>query len=285
MLCRNFLSDGAPALLILQQLKRAGWAAGPEPSEHTVGEASPKFGSSHFARRRYYLQCLLSLAELCKRGLETLSVGRSATYYKCLLHSATPATVPFQAGTSAYSKLLRQGGEGGVVSLPSLPSVPVEAPHESDGEEQSSSSEDDIAVAPSSAPVPEVPSRASSPPSEPMSEEEPVCSGVQTPMMAALDPALAFDEFGVFGEPGYYRRWKIQCPLRRCKHFKPGKLCQRSRNVGAAQCAHFGQLEPQAYLLAWAAKAANFNNRRKHMKYTPTVSDIRSVLESRGLLS
>ena len=102
--------------------------------------------------------------------------------------------------------------------------------------------------------------------------------------MNSNDPSLTFDEFGTPGKAGYYKRWHLRCPLRDAQHWVIEHECGRRRNIGPVQCQHFGELEPQAFLLAWAAKASAYDDKGEHMKYNPSVAEVREFLAARGLI-
>ena len=107
---RNWLDNGTPTLLVLEQLKRAGWDRGPSPALHDA--STPRlFGEDKFANKKHYLQCLLSLGQLGQKGLIALPSGQSSWYYRAVLASEHPAGVAPGALARDYKALLFGHGQ------------------------------------------------------------------------------------------------------------------------------------------------------------------------------
>jgi hypothetical protein len=71
-----------------------------------------------------------------------------------------------------------------------------------------------------------------------------------------------------------YARIGVRCPLSCDAHFQRGHECMRWRNTGEKQLLGLGDVGPIAYLGCWLERAADFPNRRHHMKYTPTQTEM-----------
>ena len=207
--------------------------------------------------------------------------------------------MPLKASAKDYSAIVERGVGGGVKAQVDSVTQLALVGHASDGEESSgcSSSDDEVCgpARPSGAVPPPlaVPDAVSLPEEATHQGEQELAGAAEdeavntpSPVAAALDSCLRYDEHGQPGTSGFYRRWYVACPLRNCAHWGGDvkKACGRWRSVSADHCKHFGQWEPQAYLLAWAAAAPNFSDRNAHMKYIPTVKDAKAVLLQRGLL-
>ena len=116
------------------------------------------------------------------------------------------------------------------------------------------------------------------------SSESSKAIGISRSRPVPIDSALMYEEHGTEGEKGSYKRWRLKCPHAATGHWHVRHVCCHSRNIGPRQCTNFGALEPQAFLLVWASKAADYASRKKHMSYTPTKADIGNFLRSRSLL-
>ncbi len=66
-----------------------------------------------------------------------------------------------------------------------------------------------------------------------------------------------------------YTRLRLRCQECDGRHKAP-MLCQKKRNVGAAQTHRFGPLEPIGYLGAWAEACHNFPTQQAHVRYRPS---------------
>ena len=84
------------------------------------------------------------------------------------------------------------------------------------------------------------------------------------------------------GQPGFYRRVLVQCP----HHAGGPQPCSRTRNWGAAQTAHFGEMEPAGYLAAWVRAGPRFHSREEHMarEFQPTLADVETAMRAEGWL-
>ena len=79
------------------------------------------------------------------------------------------------------------------------------------------------------------------------------------------------------GEPGHYIRLSVNCP--QCAAGHPD--CGKRRNIGEAQCRNFGQVEPLGFIGVWLERANSFADKASHLKFTPSLADIRSFLIAR----
>lgn len=91
------------------------------------------------------------------------------------------------------------------------------------------------------------------------------------------------EEHGLEGQPGYYKRLVIQCPLSSSEHVGLAPCCKK-RNMGQRQTARFGHLEPYGYLGAWASAAASFASRADHMSYRPPLDAVERYMRERAWL-
>lgn len=86
------------------------------------------------------------------------------------------------------------------------------------------------------------------------------------------------------GEPGHYRRMAIRCTL--VSHRTPSGArpcaCNKFRNCGPRQTAHFGDMEPAGYLAAWLRKGDAFETRASHVRYAPTLAEVESEMKLQG---
>ena len=95
-------------------------------------------------------------------------------------------------------------------------------------------------------------------------------------IVAAVDGVeVVRDTNGAPGEDGYYTRVGIRCPY----HTK----CTKHRNCHAAQTAHFGEMEPVAFLLSWMKKGATLPDKATHSKVeAPSVQDLELEMRAQG---
>ena len=102
---RNLLDDKTPTLAIIDQLLRAGWRRGQAPALHDAD--SPRFfGVDKLAARKRYLQCLAVQDRLLQRGLVALSSRETQLYYRAVLASDRPASVPCGGKAKDYKAIL-----------------------------------------------------------------------------------------------------------------------------------------------------------------------------------
>ena len=106
------------------------------------------------------------------------------------------------------------------------------------------------------------------------------------PVFAVIQPGIEIveDEHLTPGQPGHYRRLKVQCPHEH--HHLPGQPCTRTRNTGAAQTVHFGEMEPAGYLAAWVRGGRELASKEAHMdrSYQPTLSEVEAAMRTEGWL-
>ena len=92
-----------------------------------------------------------------------------------------------------------------------------------------------------------------------------------------------YDSFGVKGNPNYYERLTVKCPLRLTSH-KHQRACQKKRNTGKTQTTPYGPLQPMAYLGVWLREGCNFPNKLAHQAYEPTLSEVEAYMRHQGWL-
>ena len=107
------LKDSAtPTLLVIEALMGAGWRAAPKaevPEAHHPGAARAqlRFALRDFVYWKAYYQCLFSLDSICQKGLESLpSSGQCPGFYRCVLDSLSPATIPPGKSDKFYKSYL-----------------------------------------------------------------------------------------------------------------------------------------------------------------------------------
>ncbi len=285
---RDILASDVPVFVLLQKLAALGWRPGSVPEVHSVDSAKV-FGVNDFVRRRCYLQCLLTFDTLRQRGLEGLRSDQHPFYYQRLLQAASPGQLPCNLPALEYKRPTSQ-------LIPALPSTAV-APMEDGGDDSESSAHVTGGVG-SIGPVPKSmlriqttdstalglgdeaanqvsasepssgsTSSSSSSSSSAPSSDSPQVVGVFLPETSV---GLNVEEHLTPGEVGHYRRFCMQCPER---HRHPE--CRKKRNVGTNQTANFGQREPEAFLLAWAAAAPRFATRAEHVRFIPSAAEVR----------
>jgi hypothetical protein len=295
---RQPLDPGTPVLVVLRLLGRQGWSRGQLPDWHT--ETSDKtFGQEKFVHRKPYLQCLLILDQLRQRGLQELSSSQPIAYYRALLHSPSPASIPLGKKCDEYIVAMARDVARGHVSPLAMEALMAPC---SDVEEEDTfeGNFDDPASG-----------------EEALPQDRPiVCPVSEGQLVVATDTPgqLAYrmdsvDVSGIVvnlgwpfeyvprlrnvrleehlqpGQPGHYRRLIMTCPLAHCRHRQAGKgECQKKRNIGQSQTAAFGDREPEAFLGAWAAAASQFEARQSHVRWAPPRNVVRDFMVSQNWL-
>ena len=295
----------------MRRLNDCGWKNGQRPVSHTA--RSPKlYGDSGFVSRKPYLQCLLVLDSLLERGLAALSSSETMSYYRLVMFSAHPAQIPLGQRSGHYDAELRK-----LEDLPRPmqldPIAPRDSEEESDepigsnmprkgivSQRPALDSGAGVALVPravasaASGSVPAGPavSGGQASPSKsprlsysPSSDSDPVISGPGTPEF--LPPVLPNVRVEVHGQPGqrkYYRRLIIACPLGRCQH-SGTTACMKHRNFGRRQVGLLGPREPEGFLGAWAAHASQFESRAAHVRWSPSVRQVRAFMVGQGWLA
>lgn len=80
---------------------------------HTVGDRMC-FGLDRFSSRKHYFQCLIAAEQLRLRGLLALPSGESAWYYRAVLASEVPASVPRGLRVDGYRALMAGCGQDAI---------------------------------------------------------------------------------------------------------------------------------------------------------------------------
>ena len=312
---RNLLDDKTPTLAIIDKLLRAGWRRGQAPALHQAD--SPKlFGVDKFAAKKRYLQCLAVLDRLERRGLSALSSRETQLYYRTVLASERPASIPCGAPAKEYRALLQS-----LEDSPGSALVAIGNGTDSEGSDSGLSSvmvgrwppprqEEDMPPAneasagrppplspggrrdvapPASRPggslVPGPPSAAAEP-SQDSGEDEPVfCATGQMqafgPPRPPINECIRVEEHLRPGMPGYYRRYTTVCPLARAQHCAVF-TCGKARNCGSAQMGNLGPAAPEAFLMVWREKASAFSSKADHQIWSPTWREVRRYLVANG---
>ena len=291
------MDSEAPLLMIMRELHLRGWTRGDAPAVHTLD--SPKFyGSKAFIHRKAYMQCLLGLDILVDSGLERLSSKQPIAYYKLLLKSTRPASVPLNKKALEYEEL----GQDCNIVIDIRGELPA-APHEGDEESDAPMGEGGPPCHALMNIGPQVDGAGNalmdrvdgSDSAEQASEDEAESSASSSGSSEVLGdqrlprrpitslPNIAIEEHLEPGQRGYYIRLRIMCPFRNCKHSGSWE-CRRNRNFGHWQTRHFGQREPEAFLGAWAEAAPRFRSRRAHIKWSPSTNDVKAFMQRQGWL-
>ena len=90
------------------------------------------------------------------------------------------------------------------------------------------------------------------------------------------------DSHGQPGQPGYYKRYIVNCPLACTGHSGARAPCCKRRGCGPAQCSSFGDMEPFAFLGAWLAAAPRYADRGAHMEHVPSGRDVEAYMRSQN---
>jgi hypothetical protein len=264
----TLVDDGTPFLLLLEELKRRGWAPDtPEnPLQVLVEPTAAVFSKVKLAtRQRAYFKCLLCLGYLFHRGLTRFRHGLAAGYYSAIFLSPTPETVPVNQKAEEYEALI----EGMVPAPPLLQERPdsddsvvgsEHHPEEVDEEPEGPGEPGDVDSAVGSAQGDDLSAQgdhgeSSSGGASSSSEASGSGGGSavgsehpNTPRMPALTFPLqyrghTFVAKVVYGKPAI----EMACP---CAHHRKG--CRKQRGRRRAQTSLCGEWEPVAFLLAWA---------------------------------
>lgn len=302
-----------PELLCLEELRRLGWNKGKRHGASHIPEQDPvglKFeyaaGSSH----KFYLQCLLSLAELAGRGLTALHVGQLQSYYLSVLAAPDVSVVLPGRPRKEYLQFLESveagepcfptvGDAAGDVPLPA-PAVEAVAPAplpqalaldgRADG--AGSDAEDDIVADDANAPAvllqqqpdgPAIPNDAGSSSSSSSSSSTASSQGSESSSSDIVADVAAESEFPTVVEgcpllideyaPQHgsaYRRLYLVCN----KH----ERCKKYRNAGPRQTAELGPYEPVAFLACWYRAGHAGQTAKEHINTVPSKPAMRQWL-------
>lgn len=128
------MHPATPTVIVLEELLRRGWKRGEAPPAHTMS-SQLFFGTDGFAARKFYLQCLVALADLCGLGLRRLPSGQKKDFYRAVLASPAPGQVRPDRSREEYAALVGEGGP---------PAVQVQLLEASGGGEGDESEEEDM---------------------------------------------------------------------------------------------------------------------------------------------
>jgi len=80
------------------------------------------------------------------------------------------------------------------------------------------------------------------------------------------------------GQLGHYVRLVASCPY--CDTVHEG--CEKKRSISENQTQAIGEKEPLAFLGCWLQCASLFEDRASHMKFRPTLEDVRAYAKEQG---
>lgn len=312
-----------PALVVVERLLSRGWRLGARRvPPHTL--QSPRvFCSCKFVAMKAYLQCLLVLPTLLQHADFTeLPSCAPAAYYACVLRATDPACVPRHCTQAQYNVILRNCDIGTPASGHEVPitaeeqleateseDCPISAMVGVDTAEEAATAHSQLLRRPVSGPplselvpvldggsacedkgaVSASSSMASS--SSMVAGLDDICAATGVPVITAVPVItrvegvrLITDVHGEFGQVGYYRRFRVTCPAACFGHCSSRGVCSKRRGTGPAQTAHFGPLEPVAYLGVWLRQSDSCASRQSHMAFQPSVAQVQAYMIEQGWL-
>ena len=302
---RQPLDPNVPVMIVMRLLGRKGWRRGVVPDAHTADSAK-HFGHVNFHAKRPYLQCLLVLDQLGQRGLSELSPKQPMAYYRLVLHSKAPGSVPLGKLAKDYTSELGSSIAQGAVRIVHSDWVAPASDDEEDALMRAEFAEHadcgdghDMAVGEQSGDAHEPgdllskkPHSSSDNPSIGQPNELYPVNELGDPIVSSflarsvpyipLMPNIRFEQHLEPGQPNHYKRLIVNCPLANCEHRRVGAACGKKRNMGQRQTAKFGEREPEGYLGAWAAAADRFTSSEAHVRWNPSTAQVRKFMVSRG---
>jgi hypothetical protein len=288
-----------------QKLNEQGWRIGESSSFHRPDSMLVLAKKNNPMTQRWYYMCLLNIGALFARGLMKLPSSHISSYYQCVFKSNDPGAVQLEQSDKIYKSLLAGTSETGEsskrkhwVDVSDDDDIPLgtssnkrtkhvnelqsDLPGGNDmcttGALSSSSSssggivadDGDTGVQPRVKLSDEVDSDAC---------DEPVPQSPSHLIAQIMQKwNIKVQEHNKPGDENYYKRLIIRCPSSTCKHWG-AKLCQKHRNVSQSTALAFGQLEPYAYLVAWAMFAEECESADSHIVRDPKVAETRSALQ------
>ena len=288
----DILSVGIPFLLVVEQVRLRGWllANTEYPCTVLTNPLPTRFSAPMLARRvKAYFQCLVHLPQIFAKGLLRFAHGASAAYYGALLRSPRPAELDAGLSAEEYNEYMADVCPDFVADLPqgafqgsdcelssAKESDAPDDPVDGDGGGGDSDS-------PRGADLP-VPGGGFVGTDDDSSSSGKSSSSVSTASVADAElratyvidnVTITLDIFHHKSEhKRSHKRYMIIC--NGCGH---GRRCRKRRGCGLAQTRAFGQLEPIAFLLAWARMGHTFHARKDHIRFAvPTRAQIEVAL-------
>lgn len=261
----------------MQSLRGLDFKYAKPPDEHTqrsrkaMGEEE-----SDFVPRKPYLQCLIVFTQLRKKGLTKLSSTQNQAYYRCVLRSDAPATVPLQARDEEYKAILEKHSTPTDECTAFLNQNAALALRDRHSDDNAGDDEDDFHIPLRRRIRLWLPNRRRTVVYDSCSDSEAEMSDddavddfhghiddlitVQTTF--EVEGQRVYQETHLHpGQPGHYVRYKVRCPY----HERPeNKWCSRCRNIGPAQCA-LGKNAPIAYLGVWLKHHSQYSSAAGHI--------------------
>lgn len=306
---------GAPIYVNLHKLKAVGWGVSQSTvASHSEGDTK-LLDTRDLHKHPLYLECLLAWDSLRRGGMTELFTMQLNSYYRAMLasggsHKVLPGrpALEYQSFLQGVCQppdhgdiigdLVPIGGDDGECLL----DVPPFDTHQCAAEAfpyldtliESSSAVCDlgdglagaaphiVALDPTSvaAPLPDM--------QDPCDDDDECV--VQTSLRfkrraedlpAQVEGMTVLEEIHNEGDVNAYHRLVIECPLAKCLHMGSGR-CAKRRNIAASTTEHFGRLEVIGYLGAWASRASDFSSKEEHIRFRPSVAQVRSYLVDHG---
>ena len=278
---RSPIEDKLPALVSLKLLTQQGYTTGRPPQIHSIADTDKTYGeiSKDFSLRRHYLQCLVNLQAVCAKGLPGLRSDQCDLYYKLVLSSTNPASIPLGESTVALRRLMDKNGdeapraiedkhvqaiEDGAVDKPPTEVPQISSPQcgssfrrrkclsitnddSDDGNHDSGSLKAGCVALPNSV----------------------IIEGSRVQIETHLEPL----------DPGFYKRCIVFCPLYNSVHWSPdGHPCRKKRNIDISKGVD-GVKSALAFCGVWVRRGAQCEARDPHMRFRPSQQDIDNYLE------
>lgn len=288
-----------------QKLREQRWRLGESLSFHRQDSMLVMAKSNHPMAQRWYYMCLLNIGALFARGLTALPSSHISSYYQCVFKSNDPGGVQLDQSDKFYKSLI--AGTSVIeestkrkhwVDASDDDDIPLgTSSHKRtkhcnefqsdlpDGNDMCTNGAVSGASSSSGGIVADVGDKAGQHSVKLTDEVEP--DGYDEPVPQSPSHLIAHimqkwnikvQEHNKPGDKKYYKRLIIRCPLSTCKHWGT-KLCQKHRNVSQSLALLFGQLEPYAYLVAWAMFAEECESADSHIARDPKVSETRVALQ------
>ena len=294
---RSLEASSTPAIVVLRALKDAGWNIGHADDMHTA--MSRQVFDQGGPEMKSYWQCLLELPQLLATGIEGVCSRQHPLYYAALRSTQTPASVLPNMKVSYYIAIM-QGVPPVDAAIRCAPGKSRVMTDKEDSDEDAifgqwtgvtgtsagSSGHGQERAGTHTTQTPAMPREmvAEDPDDIMVSTASSSGFGHQAAPIGIPGLSLIHDEHLRPGQPGYYRRVAVMCPLCDSTHARDANPCKKYRNMGVAQTA-LGAQEPVAYLAVWARHADRFATAKEHIAFRPSHEQVKSYMRSQGWLS
>ena len=305
--------QAASALVCMEEFFRRGWILAKPPVVHTL-VSEKHFLVDDLVKHKLYLECLLRLDELLVTHPAGISSRSNVRYYKGIL-SASAVESKDGDGDDALERPPLQCLADGDVDDEDIADRPPDldeaarprpvarcpplkrlrtaegisnAPKQAHGLPDLFWGVKDSAIGGSGA---DVASSSQQPaaagdahPDAALAEEAvivaqehsdgtPAVHVAERPLPMHIEGQRVMSEahFGRDARVQFYDRIRIVCPMHQGR-------CQKTRNVGAAQCRTFGRFEPYGFLGAWLRAGHSYATKAEHIRCTTTEVDVAAYL-------